>query len=53
VPEDSKVVGGITDYGVDFSSMIIYENIFATQFHPEKSQKMGLKLIKNFVKNVQ
>lgn len=53
MPEDSKVIGGITDYGVDFSSMIIYENIFATQFHPEKSQKMGLKLIKNFVKNVQ
>lgn len=49
IPEDSKTVAGVTDYGVEFTSMIIHENIFATQFHPEKSQKMGLKLIKNFV----
>lgn len=49
IPEDSKTVAGVTDYGVEFTSMIIHGNIFATQFHPEKSQKMGLKLIKNFV----
>lgn len=49
VPEDSQVIGGLTDYGGDFTSMIIYENIFATQFHPEKSQKMGLKLLNNFI----
>lgn len=53
VPENLKIVGGTTNYGVDFTSMIIYENIFAIQFHPEKSQKIGLKLLKNFVKNLQ
>uniref|UniRef100_A0A7C4EKU5 Imidazole glycerol phosphate synthase subunit HisH n=1 Tax=Thermodesulfovibrio aggregans TaxID=86166 RepID=A0A7C4EKU5_9BACT len=50
IPEDSKAVAGVTDYGVEFTSMMIQENIFATQFHPEKSQKIGLKLIRNFVK---
>lgn len=49
VPDEKVVVGGVTDYGVEFTSMVIYENIFATQFHPEKSQKMGLKLLKNFI----
>lgn len=52
-PEDSKVVAGVTDYGVEFTSMIIHENIFATQFHPEKSQKIGLTLLRNFVKIIQ
>ncbi|GAB5045831.1 imidazole glycerol phosphate synthase subunit HisH [Thermodesulfovibrio sp. TK110] len=49
VPEDEKIIAGVTDYGIDFTSMIVYENIFATQFHPEKSQKTGLKLLRNFV----
>ncbi|WP_353683716.1 imidazole glycerol phosphate synthase subunit HisH [Thermodesulfovibrio sp. 3907-1M] len=49
VPEDERIIAGVTDYGRDFTSMIIYENIFATQFHPEKSQKTGLKLLRNFV----
>lgn len=49
VPEDERIIAGVTDYGADFTSMIIYENIFATQFHPEKSQKTGLKLLRNFV----
>ncbi|MGB9823188.1 imidazole glycerol phosphate synthase subunit HisH [Thermodesulfovibrio sp.] len=49
VPEDERIIAGVTDYGTDFTSMIIYENIFATQFHPEKSQKTGLTLLKNFV----
>lgn len=53
IPEDSKAVAGVTDYGVEFTSMIIHENIFATQFHPEKSQKNGLKLIRNFVQLVK
>jgi len=52
-PEDSKVVAGVTDYGVEFTSMIIHENIFATQFHPEKSQKTGLTLLRNFIKIIQ
>ncbi|WP_297212727.1 MULTISPECIES: imidazole glycerol phosphate synthase subunit HisH [Thermodesulfovibrio] len=53
VPDDSKVVAGQTDYGVSFVSMLIHENIYATQFHPEKSQKMGLKLLRNFVELVR
>lgn len=38
-----------TNYGYDFASSIQHENIMATQFHPEKSHKYGLKIIKNFV----
>ncbi|MGB9892070.1 imidazole glycerol phosphate synthase subunit HisH [Thermodesulfovibrio yellowstonii] len=53
VPEESNFVGGVTEYGIEFTSMIIYENIFATQFHPEKSQKMGLKLLSNFIQFIQ
>lgn len=53
VPEESIFVGGVTEYGLEFTSMIIYENIFATQFHPEKSQKMGLKLLSNFIQFIQ
>lgn len=53
VPEDEKVVGAVTEYGVEFTSMVIHENIFATQFHPEKSQKVGLRLIKNFVETIK
>jgi glutamine amidotransferase len=40
---------GITSYGSDFVSAIIRENVFATQFHPEKSQDNGLTLLKNFL----
>lgn len=39
---------GITDYGVSFSSCICRENIYAVQFHPEKSQKKGLAFLRNF-----
>lgn len=53
MPEESNFVGGVTEYGIEFTSMIIYENIFATQFHPEKSQKMGLKLLSNFIQFIQ
>ncbi|MCS7242401.1 imidazole glycerol phosphate synthase subunit HisH [Candidatus Caldatribacterium sp.] len=53
VPEDEKIVTAVTEYGIDFTSMVTYENIFATQFHPEKSQKVGLKLIKNFTELIK
>ncbi|MEN2994357.1 MAG: imidazole glycerol phosphate synthase subunit HisH [Thermodesulfovibrio sp.] len=53
VPEDKSFIGAVTEYGIEFTSMIIYENIFATQFHPEKSQKMGLRLLSNFIKLVK
>ena len=42
-------VVGETDYGVVFTSAVARDNIFATQFHPEKSAKMGLQLYRNFV----
>jgi glutamine amidotransferase len=39
------------DYGAEFASTISKDNIFATQFHPEKSQDKGLKILENFMKN--
>ena len=49
VPEDRSWVCAVTDYGKPFCSAVWKENIFATQFHPEKSQKNGLQVIRNFV----
>ncbi len=46
--QNKDIIAGTTDYGITFTSMIWKDNIFATQFHPEKSQEMGLKLLKNF-----
>lgn len=48
VPEDSQIVAATTSYGTTFTSMIWHGNIFATQFHPEKSQKWGLEILKRF-----
>ena len=48
VPEDESVVATTTEYGVRFVSMIWRGNIYATQFHPEKSQTYGLKMLENF-----
>ena len=48
-PKDESIVTTRTEYGVDFTSAIWRENVFATQFHPEKSQKVGLQLLTNFV----
>lgn len=48
VPKNKKVTATTTDYGVEFTSSISKENIFATQFHPEKSQTVGLQLLKAF-----
>ncbi len=47
-PTDESVIAARTDYGIPFTSMIERGNLFATQFHPEKSQKVGLKLLENF-----
>ncbi len=49
-PEDQDIIAGKTDYGIDFTSMVWRDNIFAVQFHPEKSQQMGLKLLESFKK---
>ena len=48
VPKDSSVIATETDYGRPFVSSIRRDNIMATQFHPEKSQKAGLKVLANF-----
>ena len=47
-PEDTDVIAATTDYGIDFTSMIAKDNLIATQFHPEKSQKIGLQILRNF-----
>ena len=47
-PADAAVIAGTTEYGISFTSMIWKENIVATQFHPEKSQETGLRILKNF-----
>jgi len=48
VPDEEDVIASYTDYGVDFCSAIEKDNIWAVQFHPEKSQTTGLKLLQNF-----
>jgi glutamine amidotransferase len=48
VPADSRVIATETEYGSRFVSSIWRENIMATQFHPEKSQKVGLRILENF-----
>jgi glutamine amidotransferase len=48
-PKDSSIVATRTDYGENFASSVWRDNVFATQFHPEKSQRVGLQLLKNFV----
>jgi imidazole glycerol-phosphate synthase subunit HisH len=48
-PVDSSIVAARTEYGETFASAIWRDNVFATQFHPEKSQRTGLQLLKNFV----
>ena len=49
-PQDERMVVGRTDYGGPFASAIASGHIWATQFHPEKSQAAGLKVLENFVK---
>ena len=50
VPESSEVIAATSEHGVEFCAMIQRGNLFATQFHPEKSQRVGLKLLDNFGK---
>jgi len=47
-PDDDSVVAATTNYGLDFCSSIVRDNLVATQFHPEKSQDSGLRILKNF-----
>ncbi len=48
VPEDESIITTTTDYGIKFASMVSKDNVFAVQFHPEKSQALGLRILKNF-----
>jgi glutamine amidotransferase len=48
VPSDDTVVAAETEYAAPFCSMVWRDNLFATQFHPEKSQSDGLRILKNF-----
>lgn len=47
-PEDPGIVAGETDYGIKYCSAVWQDNVFAVQFHPEKSQAAGLQMLKNF-----
>ena len=49
VPKDISIAAGMTHYGIDFVSAVARGNIWGVQFHPEKSQKAGLQILKNFV----
>lgn len=48
-PQDDSIVATRTTYGETFASAVWRDNVYATQFHPEKSQKVGLQLLRNFV----
>ena len=48
VPDHADIVATETEYGTPFVSMISFDNVFAMQFHPEKSQSYGLQILKNF-----
>jgi len=49
IPNDKNVISATTDYSSNIVCSVEKENIFGTQFHPEKSDKMGLKIISNFI----
>jgi glutamine amidotransferase len=48
VPDDNSIVATTTDYGDVFVSSIATNRLFACQFHPEKSQELGLRILANF-----
>ncbi len=49
IPEDKNVISATTDYSSNIVCSVEKENIFGTQFHPEKSDKIGLQIIDNFI----
>lgn len=52
IPDEEKIAAGWTEYGTRFCSVISRGNLFATQFHPEKSDKWGIRVLRNFGKIV-
>ena len=53
VPADPALIAASTEYGVEFAAAIAWNNVFACQFHPEKSQAVGLRILENFVARVR
>ena len=49
IPDEPEIIAGTCDYGIDVTAALSQNNLFSTQFHPEKSGKPGLKILKNFV----
>jgi glutamine amidotransferase len=47
-PRDTDLTVGETEYGVTYASVVAHQNICGVQFHPEKSQHVGLQMLKNF-----
>jgi len=52
IPDKTQWISSFTTYGKPFVSSIWKENLFATQFHPEKSQQKGLRILENFIKSI-
>ena len=48
IPDDESIIAGTCEYGNDVVASLSQNNLFSTQFHPEKSSKAGLKILKNF-----
>ncbi|MFA5096591.1 MAG: imidazole glycerol phosphate synthase subunit HisH [Candidatus Omnitrophota bacterium] len=48
-PKDKAAIAAVTDYGINFASVVWQDNVYGAQFHPEKSQGVGLRMLKNFV----
>ena len=47
-PQDPSIIAGTTDYGLDYASVVARDNVYAIQFHPEKSQDVGERILHNF-----
>jgi glutamine amidotransferase len=48
-PEDKSAIAATTEYGINFASVVWKDNVFGVQFHPEKSQGVGIQILKNFI----
>lgn len=53
IPNNAEIIVATTDYGVVFPSIVGREHVFATQFHPEKSSSVGLKILENFISYIK
>lgn len=51
-PDDEDIIAATTNYGTDLTAAVCRDNVFATQFHPEKSGEIGLNILKNFIKSI-